>query len=216
MRPTIEASGFPIGGLLGHFAPKLGETLEYFRSCGPLLQTVYALLVLSPFMFLWSFLFSSSSKKTKKWDASSLSQADLMHYDEVIVVDEHDNITGHASKKDAHIFSPSQPRGVLHRAFSVFLFDSDTGDLLLQQRASHKVTFPDVWTNTCCSHPLHGMDPPEVDAEKDVLLGNVQGVKRAAVRKLKQVRGRGSCISALLPTLAHLLTLTLITHTYNA
>lgn len=41
-------------------------------------------------------------------------------------------------------------RGLLHRAFSVFLFDSQNR-LLLQQRASEKITFPDLWTNTCCS-----------------------------------------------------------------
>jgi isopentenyl-diphosphate delta-isomerase type 1 len=41
-------------------------------------------------------------------------------------------------------------RGLLHRAFSVFLFDSQNR-LLLQQRAAEKITFPDLWTNTCCS-----------------------------------------------------------------
>lgn len=44
--------------------------------------------------------------------------------------------------------------GLLHRAFSVFLFDSQNR-LLLQQRATEKITFPDMWTNTCCSHPLN-------------------------------------------------------------
>jgi isopentenyl-diphosphate delta-isomerase type 1 len=44
--------------------------------------------------------------------------------------------------------------GLLHRAFSVFLFDPDSGKLLLQRRAKEKITFPDMWTNTCCSHPL--------------------------------------------------------------
>jgi isopentenyl-diphosphate delta-isomerase len=47
--------------------------------------------------------------------------------------------------------------GLLHRAFSVFLFDSQNR-LLLQQRASEKITFPDMWTNTCCSHPLNTAD----------------------------------------------------------
>lgn len=45
-------------------------------------------------------------------------------------------------------------KGLLHRAFSVFLFDSQNR-LLLQQRATEKITFPDMWTNTCCSHPLN-------------------------------------------------------------
>lgn len=44
----------------------------------------------------------------------------------------------------------------LHRAFSVFLFDPATGQLLLQRRAASKRTFPGLWSNTCCSHPLQG------------------------------------------------------------
>jgi isopentenyl-diphosphate delta-isomerase len=74
-------------------------------------------------------------------------------------------------------------RGLLHRAFSVFLFDSNNR-LLLQQRASEKITFPDMWTNTCCSHPL-GI-PGETGAELEAA---VQGVKRAAQRKLDQELG---------------------------
>lgn len=48
-------------------------------------------------------------------------------------------------------------QGMLHRAFSVFLFNSK-GELLLQQRAPEKITFPEYWTNTCCSHPLYNPD----------------------------------------------------------
>ena len=44
--------------------------------------------------------------------------------------------------------------GLLHRAFSVFLFRPSDGRLLLQRRADEKITFPGMWTNTCCSHPL--------------------------------------------------------------
>lgn len=44
--------------------------------------------------------------------------------------------------------------GLLHRAFSVFLFRPSDGRLLLQKRADEKITFPSMWTNTCCSHPL--------------------------------------------------------------
>jgi isopentenyl-diphosphate delta-isomerase len=47
-------------------------------------------------------------------------------------------------------------RGLLHRAFSVFLFDSQNR-LLLQQRAAEKITFPDLWTNTCCSVSLFSL-----------------------------------------------------------
>jgi isopentenyl-diphosphate delta-isomerase type 1 len=74
-------------------------------------------------------------------------------------------------------------RGLLHRAFSVFLFDSQNR-LLLQQRASEKITFPDMWTNTCCSHPL-GI-PGETGVGLDA---SVQGVRRAAVRKLDHELG---------------------------
>ncbi|MET7772786.1 isopentenyl-diphosphate Delta-isomerase [Nocardia sp. NPDC005366] len=48
-----------------------------------------------------------------------------------------------------------QPPGLLHRAFSVLLFDS-TGRVLLQQRAAVKTRFPLVWANTCCGHPAPG------------------------------------------------------------
>jgi isopentenyl-diphosphate delta-isomerase len=77
----------------------------------------------------------------------------------------------------------------LHRAFSVFLFDESTGELLLQKRAATKITFPNVWTNTCCSHPLHGMEPNEVDTPKDVANGTVKGAKHAAIRKLDHELG---------------------------
>lgn len=75
-------------------------------------------------------------------------------------------------------------KGLLHRAFSVFLFDPSNNKLLLQQRASEKITFPDMWTNTCCSHPL-GI-PGEGGAS---LPEAVQGVKRAAQRKLEHELG---------------------------
>lgn len=111
-----------------------------------------------------------------------------MNKDECIVLDVYDNVIGHCSKKAAHVFSPLAPRGILHRAFSVFLFDAQ-GRLLLQKRAASKVTFRGVWTNTCCSHPLHGYNPTEVDTGADVKAGTAMGVKRAAVRKLDQELG---------------------------
>ncbi len=69
---------------------------------------------------------------------------------------------------------------MLHRAFSVFLFNS-SGELMLQQRAGCKITFPLRWTNTCCSHPLFGTN--EVDEAEAI------GVKRAAIRKLEHELG---------------------------
>jgi isopentenyl-diphosphate delta-isomerase len=126
---------------------------------------------------------SSPNPTTIPW-AAGMSQNDLMLKDSVLVLDNADNIIGSASKMDSHVFSSKQPHGILHRAFSVFLFDKASGKLLLQKRASHKITFPNVWTNTCCSHPLHGMQPSEVDSPGDVAQGSVNGVKQAAIRKL--------------------------------
>jgi farnesyl-diphosphate farnesyltransferase len=140
---------------------------------------------------------SSKARTPKKasansvWDGEGLSQEDFMMKDECILCDENDHVIGHANKKDAHIFSDEQPRGLLHRAFSVFLFDMD-GRLMLQQRAASKITFPDVWTNTCCSHPLYGYEPNEVDSDEAIASGQVAGVKAAAVRKLKQELGISS------------------------
>ena len=64
----------------------------------------------------------------------------------VILVDENDTPLGTMEKMEAH------EKGVLHRAFSVFIFNSN-GDMLLQQRALSKYHSGGLWTNTCCSHP---------------------------------------------------------------
>lgn len=120
------------------------------------------------------------------WDAKS-SQEQFMEGDNCIIVDEGDNILGQCSKKEAHIFNKGRS-GVLHRAFSVFLFNSK-GHLLLQQRAQHKITFPGVWTNTCCSHPLVDCLPSEEDAQDTVLNGSVPGIRNAVIRKLNQELG---------------------------
>ena len=73
-------------------------------------------------------------------------------------------------------------KGLLHRAFSCFVFRPSDGKLLLQQRASAKITFPDMWTNTCCSHPLASI-PAET------VLEDQMGVKEAASRKLEHELG---------------------------
>lgn len=70
--------------------------------------------------------------------------------EELILVDRDDNEIGYASKADAH-----DGRGILHRAFSLFLFN-DTGELLLQQRAPSKRLWGGYWSNSCCSHPRRG------------------------------------------------------------
>lgn len=68
---------------------------------------------------------------------------------EVILVDDLDNVIGQMEKMEAH------QKGLLHRAFSVFVFNSNN-ELLLQRRAFGKYHSEGLWTNTCCSHPLPG------------------------------------------------------------
>ncbi|KAI9328364.1 NUDIX hydrolase domain-like protein [Obelidium mucronatum] len=96
-----------------------------------------------------------------------------------IVVDENDKPIGAESKKECHLMTKIN-EGLLHRAFSVFLFNSE-GKLLLQQRADEKITFPGYFTNTCCSHPLAVQDEVE---EADQI-----GARRAAQRKLDHELG---------------------------
>lgn len=83
----------------------------------------------------------------------------------VILVDEQDRAIGVADKQEAHV------RAWLHRAFSVFIFNSKN-ELLLQQRAFDKYHSPGLWTNTCCSHPMPG-----------------ETVLEAASRRLKEEMG---------------------------
>ncbi|MFM1932929.1 MAG: isopentenyl-diphosphate Delta-isomerase [Bacteroidota bacterium] len=89
----------------------------------------------------------------------------------VILVDEDDRPIGHMEKMLAHKL------GKLHRALSVFIFNSE-GQMLLQQRAHHKYHSPGLWTNTCCSHPR------ENEATED-----------AATRRLKEEMGMSAALS---------------------
>lgn len=67
----------------------------------------------------------------------------------VILVDEQDRETGQMEKLEAH------QKALLHRAISVFIFNTK-GEMLLQQRALHKYHSAGLWSNTCCSHPRPG------------------------------------------------------------
>jgi isopentenyl-diphosphate delta-isomerase len=67
--------------------------------------------------------------------------------EEVILVDRNDNAIGTMEKMEAH------RKGLLHRAFSVMIFNSK-GEILLQKRAKSKYHSGGLWTNACCSHPL--------------------------------------------------------------
>jgi isopentenyl-diphosphate delta-isomerase len=86
--------------------------------------------------------------------------------EQLILVDEQDRELGFKAKTDCHT-----GKGVLHRAFSIFVFN-DANELLLQQRSPTKMLWPGYWSNTCCSHPRRG----EIMAE-------------AVTRRLKQELG---------------------------
>uniref|UniRef100_A0A670YEP9 isopentenyl-diphosphate Delta-isomerase n=2 Tax=Pseudonaja textilis TaxID=8673 RepID=A0A670YEP9_PSETE len=96
-----------------------------------------------------------------------------------ILIDENDNWIGSETKKNCHL-NENIDKGLLHRAFSVFLFNTEN-KLLLQQRSDAKITFPDCFTNTCCSHPLS--TPLELEEN------NAIGIRRAAQRRLKAELG---------------------------
>ena len=83
----------------------------------------------------------------------------------VVLVDEQDKQLGLMEKMEAH------EKGMLHRAFSVFIFD-DAGNMLLQKRAESKYHSPSLWTNACCSHPRDG-----------------ESVLKAAARRLQEELG---------------------------
>ena len=81
---------------------------------------------------------------------NDLHRAVSSESEELILVDIDDNEVGYRSKADCH-----DGPGVLHRAFSLFLFN-DNGELLLQQRSAEKRLWPGYWSNSCCSHPRRG------------------------------------------------------------
>ena len=72
-----------------------------------------------------------------------------MHEEKVVLVDINDNQIGLMPKMEAH------QKGILHRAFSVIIFNND-GEMMLQKRASTKYHTPNLWSNTCCSHQRDG------------------------------------------------------------
>ena len=88
-----------------------------------------------------------------------------MKKEDVVLVDRNDNPMGLMPKLEAH------EKGVLHRAFSVFILNQK-GQLMLQRRALDKYHSPGLWTNTCCSHPR--------ESESNI---------EAGVRRLKEEMG---------------------------
>lgn len=85
--------------------------------------------------------------------------------EKVVLVDLKDNVIGEMEKMEAH------EKAMLHRAVSVFIFNSDN-KLLLQRRALTKYHSPGLWTNTACTHPR-----------------KVEDNKKAAIRRLKEEMG---------------------------
>ena len=74
-----------------------------------------------------------------------------MQEEKVVLVDDSNNQVGLMPKMEAHL------KGVLHRAFSVIIFNN-TGEVMLQKRASTKYHTPSLWSNTCCSHQRENED----------------------------------------------------------
>jgi len=103
-------------------------------------------------------------------------------YEPLITVDRQDRIIGQITKKDAHLLSNIEnDPSLIHRAFSFFLFDHSTypSRLILQQRSPEKITYPSLWANTCCSHPLYNT----------IEMNGIDGVKHAVIRRIKYELG---------------------------
>ena len=84
----------------------------------------------------------------------------------LVVVDRNDKVLGYKTKTECH-----QGKGLLHRAFSIFVFNHQR-ELLLQKRSQKKLLWPGIWSNTCCSHPEKG-----------------EVIKKAAEKRLKEELG---------------------------
>ncbi|CAI9759879.1 unnamed protein product [Fraxinus pennsylvanica] len=175
-------TGFPIQNLLALAASTSTKRLCISpASLKVLLVNRSAPAGRNPFALRVSGSYSSvASPSTAMGDAAADSGMDavqrrLMFEDECILVDENDNVVGHDTKYNCHLMEKIESENLLHRAFSVFLFNTKY-ELLLQQRSATKVTFPLVWTNTCCSHPLY--------RESELIPEKALGVRNAAQRKL--------------------------------
>ena len=101
-------------------------------------------------------------RSSRAWEASKAdsapgqlsARAAVSFPDEMLIlVDQDGRSIGEASKQQCH-----EGRGLLHRAFSLLIFDQK-GRLLLQQRAAEKLLWPGYWSNSCCSHPRTGEGP---------------------------------------------------------
>ena len=145
----------------------------------PRVTSIFNLPMISPIFFqkgqinFFSFSFTKN-KNNNNDNENNFNEIDSSQKkflkDRLILVDEDDNKVGTISKLDGHLLSKKNK--FPHRAFSIFLFDSKN-KMLLQQRAHKKITFPLLWTNTCCSHPLN------IPSEN-----TPQNIKNALVKRL--------------------------------
>lgn len=99
--------------------------------------------------------------------------------EQVILINEQDEVTGYMEKMEAH------RKGLLHRAFSVLIFNA-AGEMLLQKRADGKYHSGGLWTNTCCGHPR----PDET-------------LEEAAQRRLREEMGLSATLKLLYPFQYH-------------
>ncbi|XP_004617485.3 isopentenyl-diphosphate delta-isomerase 2 [Sorex araneus] len=112
--------------------------------------------------------------------ASHMDQFQLQRMGEMcIVIDKNDRIIGAETKRNCHL-RENIDKGLLHRGFSVLIFNTDN-ELLVQQRSDAKYTFPGHFSDSCSSHPLY---IPEEMEDTDAL-----GMRRAALRRLQAELG---------------------------
>lgn len=116
---------------------------------------------------------------SKTWQESvtqdlDIKQLESYHNEQLIKVDINDKVLGPISKGESHAIETVQ-KSIYHRALSLLIFDKRER-FLLTQRASCKITFPNYFTNACCSHPLYN----ESELEDD---GNAIGVRKAVIRR---------------------------------
>lgn len=144
---------------------------KFYRMLRRMGRLTQAATILTRSLFLSTRNFHTTACRMLEIDST---QQKLLS-EPLIMVDEYDCIRGYETKRDCHLKKNILEYGMLHRAFSVFLFNKK-GELLLQQRSNEKVTFPGYVTNSCCSHPLYN--------ESEMEEYNHIGIRRAAKRRL--------------------------------
>lgn len=122
-----------------------------------------------------------SPLSTDFFDKYDPQQVQLLS-EQLMVVDKQDRIIGQTTKKDGHLLANIEAEpSLIHRAFSFFLFDlsSIPSRLIIQQRSAEKITYPLLWANTCCSHPLFN----------EIEIHGIKGVKHAVKRRVQTELG---------------------------